>query len=742
LESGYIDSSLNEMMDKLYKNRHKKPEETIEFGLEVYSLCKKGNYEIGMALALMVVGQAYVNTSKYEKAITYLFESIKLSQNQDICDLQLLSFINIGNMYSDLGNYDKSLDYYNSAEMLSKVINHSKNYFKNFKVEIYTAIIINNIGEIYRLTGCYEEAKNYYNLAVEIEKKSNYQVTFGMILSNIGNVEYCLGNFEKAKEYLNEAISFLLHYDYKIGLVEAYGTLALVNEKKGDYEECEKSFSLAIDISSEIDYVYNKVEILIDFSNFLEKIGKKQLAIDKLDEAYNISIDKKLYATTMKICKSAIKLYEKANDIDNANKYYKLYFENGKILEPIEFENRAKNLKTKTKLDSLENENRSIFEKSEALRRKTEDLIEIIKNISIIGELGEKITTTLDLNKIYEMLYNTIKSFMEARNFGVALYYDVERKIKYHYYVKNNERIDMYEISFDDEASIAVRCLRENKSIVINDMLNEYSNYIDDVNYIIDNSDSMDLNSAIFCPLIIDGSLIGVMTVQTYEKNAFTMLKVEMIKALSSYAAIAINNAMKSKSLLFEIEQRRSFQAQLEDTNNKLIRLSENDGLTDIPNRRKFDLIITEEWNKAKKKKSVISLIIFDIDCFKRYNDNFGHTEGDHCLISISNVLSKSLVSNYFAARYGGDEFVIILPDTNLDEAIKFGENFRRNVEKLSLHHEFSEFSDIVTVSLGVSSVIPNNNIEINHLIRQADNALYEAKASGRNKIIGLKVKE
>ena len=191
-------------------------------------------------------------------------------------------------------------------------------------------------------------------------------------------------------------------------------------------------------------------------------------------------------------------------------------------------------------------------------------------------------------------------------------------------------------------------------------------------------------------------------------------------------------------NLLVEVEQRRKVQIQLENSNNKLIQLSENDGLTGISNRRKFDSTITEEWNKAKAKKGVISIIIFDIDCFKQYNDNYGHTDGDSCLIIISNELTKSLMKDYFAARYGGDEFVIVLPDTNLEEATKYGENFRRKVEKLSLLHKFSKVRDIVTVTLGVSSVMPNNEITIIEFIRQADNALYEAKNKGRNQIIGF----
>lgn len=736
MQSESIVSTVSEMLVKLEKNRYINSEKTIEFSLEIYSLCKEENYETGMAVALLHIGQAYSDMSKYEKAMPYLFDSINLSQSQNICDLQLQAYITMGNIYFDIGEYEKSLDYYNSAEKLAKIITHSKNYYKNSTYEFFAAKIYNNIGEIYRIFSYYEDAIIYYNKALNFDRKLNYQATFGVVLSNLGDIEYHIGNYDKALEYFNESHTYLLKNEYKKGMAEVYRLLALIHEKKENYEECEKYFSKAIDITSEISYVYSKIDLLMDYSNFLVSKGNTAEAIDNLNEIYNISIDNKMYAKTMEICKRAIRLYEENNDISNANKYYKLYFENEKKLEHIEFENRARNLKTKIQLDSLEMENKSILEKSEAFRKKAEDLIEIIKNISIISELGEKITSTLDLSQIYEMLYDRIQLFMKASLFGVGLYNDENKKIEYHYCMENNVRTEMEAIYIANEASMAAKCLREKKNIVINDMYTEYLNYIDDVNYITDNKDNEELNSAIYCPLVIDNTLIGVMTVQAFEKNSFTMLIIEMIKALSSYAAIAINNAMKSTSLLIEVEQRRSFQAELENINNKLIYLSENDGLTDIPNRRKFDEIITEEWHKAKDNKSSISIIIFDIDCFKQYNDNYGHTDGDSCLISISNELTKSLLKTYFAARYGGDEFVIVLPDTNLEEAMRYGENFKCNVENLSILHEFSKVKDVVTVTLGVSTIIPNNEISIIEFIRQADDALYRAKNKGRNQVM------
>ena len=732
--SEYINDTMREMLDKLEKTRNISSDKTIELGLNVYSLCVEANYETGMAFALWCIGLAYLNMSKYQNAISYLFDSINMSQKLGICDLQLLAYLTIGDIYFDIGEYEKSLEYYNLAEKLSKIISSSKNYFKD-SFEYYAAKIYNRIGEIYRILRCYDDAIIYYNLSANLDKKLNYRATFGVVLSNLGNVEYHLGNYDKALEYLSESLIYLTNNDYTIGLIDAYEILALLHEKKANYKQCEKYFSKALDLTSEIGYIYSKIDLLLDFSNFLENIGKRKEAIDKLEEVYNISIDNKMYAKTMEICKKAIKLYETSNDIDSAYKYYKLYFENQKRLEHVELENRARNFKTKVQLSSLEEENKSIVEKSEALRIKSEDLIKTIKNISIISELGEKITTTLVLEEIYEMLYSSIQSFMQADTFGVGIYNDKDRIIEYKYLIVNNVKIQMQKTNFDNKSSVAVKCLRENKIIVINDMCNEYLNYIDDVNYITNNKENFELNSAIYCPLIIDNNLIGVITVQAFEKNSFKRVTVEMVKVLSSYATIAINNAMKSRKLLIEIEQKGRFQTQLQNINIKLIHLSENDGLTDIPNRRKFDSIITAQWNKAKEKKSSISIIIFDIDCFKQYNDNYGHTAGDSCLLRISSELNKSLIKDYFAARYGGDEFVIILQNTNLEEAKNYGENFRCNVEKLSLTHKYSKVRDIVTVTLGVSSVIPDNDITIIEFIKQADDALYEAKNKGKNQI-------
>jgi len=144
--SEYINSTIDEMLDTLEKDRYISSEKTIEFGLVVYSRCVKANNEMGMAFALWHIGRAYFDMSKYDKAMPYLFDSINLSKKQGICDLQLLTYLTIGDIYSDIGEYEKSLDYYTYAEKLSKDITNSKNYFNNSS-QYYAAKIYNILGK-------------------------------------------------------------------------------------------------------------------------------------------------------------------------------------------------------------------------------------------------------------------------------------------------------------------------------------------------------------------------------------------------------------------------------------------------------------------------------------------------------------------------------------------------------------------------------------------------------------------
>jgi diguanylate cyclase (GGDEF)-like protein len=173
---------------------------------------------------------------------------------------------------------------------------------------------------------------------------------------------------------------------------------------------------------------------------------------------------------------------------------------------------------------------------------------------------------------------------------------------------------------------------------------------------------------------------------------------------------------------------------QLDAANKKLKRMSYLDGLTGVPNRRYFEEFFAREWKNAIRVKSCLSLIMFDIDCFKAYNDTYGHLNGDDCLKKIARNLNNSLKRpRDFLCRYGGEEFIAVLPDTDKKGALSVAERFLQETEKLKITHKSSPVSKNVTISIGVSTINPDATTKPTSFINKADKALYKAKQSGRN---------
>ncbi|WP_235588911.1 GGDEF domain-containing protein [Halomonas chromatireducens] len=188
---------------------------------------------------------------------------------------------------------------------------------------------------------------------------------------------------------------------------------------------------------------------------------------------------------------------------------------------------------------------------------------------------------------------------------------------------------------------------------------------------------------------------------------------------------------------MFDISERKKSEEKLLQLQRELQELSYQDGLTGVANRRLLDSVLEVEWASAQRGGQPLSFIMLDIDCFKQYNDHYGHLAGDDCLRRVAQILAASILRpRDLLARFGGEEFALVLPETDLESARQVAERCRAAISDASIPHRASDVSHLVTVSMGVTTANPADGGGQASLIEKADRLLYRAKQNGRDQIV------
>lgn len=200
-------------------------------------------------------------------------------------------------------------------------------------------------------------------------------------------------------------------------------------------------------------------------------------------------------------------------------------------------------------------------------------------------------------------------------------------------------------------------------------------------------------------------------------------------KGLKMGAVDYITKPFRSAIVLARVENH----LKLKSYQDLLKRQSNLDGLTGLPNRRAFDELLAQEWRRGARLGSPLSLIMLDIDYFKQFNDHYGHIAGDECLRQVGQELASVGRSIDFVGRYGGEEFVCVLPHTDSSGASRVAEKLQQAVSSLQIAHRESRSADFVTISQGVATTVPDAKLVPTELVERADAMLYEAKGAGRN---------
>lgn len=691
------------------------PLKTIELSDRALELSQELHYARGIAKSLLNIGKASYAVGNFEKAISCLMDVLQIAEDENFNKYEADTLNALGNVNLDLTNYSVALEYYmKSLEIM-----------RQGGFERGESSVLNNIGEIYKELKNYQEALKYYYQSLEICNLISDENVKCVLLQNIGEVYYYLNDYDLAKEYTEKSLNMSCKIKDKMVEAACQHLLGKIARNQGDTEKALNLFLKSLDISKAVGEVNFIISKMIDIHKLLEQKGNNDEAIEYLQNALVLAQDVNS-KDIIKIYSYLAQIHEKIGQLDKALNYYKRFHDSERNSSNDDISHKLKNITLQFKIEQSHQEkeiyrlrNVELKEKTQALEKKTAELMESYHNMKTVSEIGQSITSTLDFEKILDLVYESVNSLMPADVFGIALYRENTGDIEYSLFIEDSKRNPVYTNKIDSKDNWASWCILNKKEMLVNDTDKEYKQYISDrkITY------GVKMGSIIYCPLIFENEVLGVITVQSREKNAYSQYNLDTVKALASYIAIAIRNAQKS--------------AALEKLNEKLLSLSNLDGLTEIPNRRYFDKEVEILWESTKMSHQPLSLMLIDVDKFKEYNDNYGHLAGDYCIQQIAKTLQTvSVEAGGFTARYGGDEFVAVFENTSSEAVFCIAEAMKDSIEALNMEHKYSDVADHVTLTVGISTLIPREDLSINCLTDFADKALYSAKQKGRNTVV------
>lgn len=703
-----------------------------------------GNYEISQRLSEETLRQSIEANDKYfEARATFSIANMKYSTGNyyealdnfqrsqhifaliDDKKMNAFSFMALGAVNSALGDLEKSLIQYQSALKILISIKNSNGISQTY----------GHIGATYYGLKNYTKAIKFQNNSLTEAKKIKDWTSSIYAYANISEAYNELGDLEQATFNIQKAKDLSKKYGTVRAKLKTLIVFGKLEAKKNNLNVAKESFIKVLDISKGQDAEDYELKALINLAKLKPYNDKTlQYALLALSRAQSIS-DKRLLGEVNKVLSDFY--FEKGN-YRQAYKYFEDFHNINAELIQEDSANALANLTNSLEVTSSnyeiellkanENLNKSYIEEqkySKALWVMAVILVSIIlftsyrryllkqqttqlrrqvksrtKDIEIIGEIGKEITSIIEVNNVVKLVYKHIEGLFSANVFGLGILEKEKGTINFPYTIENNKLLPEYKVLLNERDKLASICVNRKEEIVLNHK-NITSNPVS----------GKAMKSEVYLPLIVENNVIGCITIQKESSDNFTEYDVSIIRSISSYISVALVNSLT----ILDIKT-----------------VAYIDYLTQLPNRRSFiasfdSLISLQERNPQK-----LCLAITDIDNFKLFNDKYGHDGGDYVLKEISKLFKENLRKQDVVARWGGEEFVFILPNTDIEGAKHILNEIRKKIEKTIYTFEEHIFS--VTSTFGAVEYVNTLNIDENIAI--ADQALYKGKQKGRNLVI------
>ncbi|MCK4662648.1 MAG: tetratricopeptide repeat protein, partial [Bacteroidales bacterium] len=545
-------------------------EKALENYLKSLKIKEKIFDEIEIIVTLDNIGAAYKNLSKYDKALEYHLKSLKIKEN--ICDEQGVSnsFKGIGVIYYKLNNFEKAIEYYLKSLKISEKIGNKKNI----------SSILNNIGVSYESSGNYDKGLEYHLKSLKIKEEIDDKIGIAYSLNNIGAICWYSANYDKALEYYLKSLKIKEEIgnkkDISISLFNIGETYLIIQNYDKAFLYLEKALKLAKETKTKllIQTIYKTISEYYSSKNVFQKALKYHILYTEMkDSIYTEKSSKQIaemqtkYDTEKK--EKEIELLNKEKKIQNSELerqriivFSVICFSILILILVFVIYNRFR-LKKKANI-LLSEQNEEIYKQKEEITIQHNKIKKAYQNIKLLSEIGKQITVNLSVEKIIETVYENVNSLMDASAFGIGIYNKAKNRIEFPIFMEKGEKFPFSYDSINETELPSVKCFVNKKEIIINS-LEEYKKHTKITAKIGKLPESL-----IYLPLTVKDNKIGVITVQSFQKNAYTNYHLNILQNIAVYTSIALENAMSYKQIENQKEEIHEKNEELEQQKEEL----------------------------------------------------------------------------------------------------------------------------------------------------------------------------
>ena len=670
------------------------------------TLAKKARYEHGTAEALLNLGLCEVYLARYDTGLATLSEARDLYQRLED-NVGLMKTVNaIGIVYASLGEYVTAGAYYEDALELAR----------DKKAVEREVAALNNLGEIRLEMGRTADAIDYFNEALTLLAESGSMEQRAHLHGNLGPAYRRQGRLAEAEEHLNQALTLSEQAADAHAYAEWLTELGRIGEDVGDIEKAERHHRDSIVRSRRTENKPVLVKALQHLGGLLKNQGRSDEALELFEEAVRVGEAIKAGQSVAGAYQAISELLEAAGDVGGALRSERRLAEIRQRANAELATMRQRTLAVRHEIEQAKQEAEIYRLRNVELKAKTDELDAAYNRTQVISQIGLEIARVLDLDTLLETIYKHINRLMDASSFGIALLSADGKSLRYQLFIEEGRRISPFDVELEPVTTFGAWVVANRKEVIIQDVESEYAAYIPTRAR---RRNTRDTHSLIFYPLSFNDRITGVVSVQSAHTYAYTDEAIDVLRILSSYISIAIDNSLAHE--------------ELQQANEKISYLANHDNLTGLPNRRLLGELMNDLISSSQRNNQGFGVYYLDLDDFKPINDELGHQAGDDVLVEVAKRLRESLRRSDVVSRLGGDEFVALARQSRSREEL---ESVAEKITTcLSRPFKVGRKRYTLSASIGVA-VYPDDDTTRDGLLQKADVAMYATKAADKGRVV------